>query len=279
MFIGWMRERDIEEFSIIAKAQGWITDIDELYKLYNRFPHLFYSARDGNIFAGAISGYLHENTAWIGNFLVKESYRKKGIGKRLFETLLTALKRERESIYLNSAKEMVEFYKSYGFEVQKEIGRFEYDSKQIAFKFNSSQAKELEKLSFGAIAKKIDLEVYKEERSSLLNEDIFHKTSLKFATANGFQHSRAYNSKNIFLGPWEVKAGAYMDAERLMRALLYYRGAKKIFADVPMVETITSLYKNYNFKQIDTTYQMVLGKKQNIKYEDIYAFATTGICG
>lgn len=276
----WLRRVDLEELERFEVDEGWIVDRFELEKILERFPYLCYGAYDGNIFVGAVIGYLHQRSGWISNFIVKPSYRNRGIGSRLFKTLFRAMKFERESIYLNSTESMERFYEKFGFKRTIEVGRFSL--KQMPkFKFNPSHMRYLERIDFDSIAKKIDSRIFREDRGAFLFEDMPHKNSLKLATENGFAHSKVVGVDSVvFLGPFEVKSGAYLDAEKLIRATLYFRGFKKVYADIPTKESdITSLFQNYNFEQVSKNYQMVYGEAESIKYSEIYSFASAGVCG
>lgn len=279
MDIYWLKEKYLDDIMLEGENEDWLVDRFELELILKSYPYLNYVMVDNGFFVGAIMGYKQDKTAWISNFLVKDSYRKNGYGKRLFETLLNALNQE-ESIYLNAEESMVSFYQKYGFKVVMPIVRMCYTQQEINFKFSTKDAQELEKTNLEANLYRLDKKVFKENREEFLNEITSHKTSLRLFSRNGFNHSRVINSKYVFLGPFEALDGAYLDLERLLRGVIFLRGTKKkIYVDVPEIENIISLYKSYNFEVVSKTYQMVLGTKINVAYENIFGFATTGTCG
>lgn len=278
--IRWLAAKDLDALAAMAIEEGWIVDLFELQKIRERFGHLFYGAYEEDRLIGAISGYLHDKSGWIGNFIVHADRRGEGVGRRLFETLLRAIRMERETIYLNAAPQVASFYQSYGFLRKTVIGRYVNAGSVPPFVFTNQHAKELQTVQPQAVIKELDFEAFGEDRMTFLTFDLPHKSSLVLTSENGFCHSRIVNSRSVFVGPWIVRSGAFLDAEKMMRGLLYFRGLKKIYADIPEeVEEIRSLYKSYRFEKVGETIQMCLGEPLEFKYDDIYAFASTGTCG
>jgi GNAT superfamily N-acetyltransferase len=279
MDIYWLKDSDLDEIVKEGEKENWLMDRFELEYIHSRYPELCYGIYDDSTLCGSIMGYRQERTAWISNFLIKENYRQQGFGRRLFETLLTALNRE-ESIYLNAEESAIKFYQRYGFRVVIPIVRMYYKQQEMKFKFSTKDAQELEKTNLAGNLYKLDRKVFKENRSEFLQDITSHKSSLKLYSKNGFNHSRVINSKYVFLGPFEALDGAYLDLEKLLRGVIFLRGMKKgIYVDVPDIDNITSLYKSYNFEVVSRTYQMVLGTRVNIAYDNIFGFSTTGTCG
>jgi len=119
---------------------------------------------------------------------------------------------------------------------------------------------------------------FEEDRSVLLSEDMVSKSSIYFATPNGFLHSPMVGGA-AFAGPFEVRSGAYLDAERMFREFLHFRGMKEIFVDAPKTNEILSFFIGYGFEEVSRTMQMVKGEDLMIGYENIYSFASAGSCG
>lgn len=277
--IHWFHEKDVSSLLALGKEEKWLMDEGEILHILHRFPTLCFGAYDGDFPVGFVTGYLHEKSAWIGNFVVKKDFRGKGIGTRLFETLLKVLGSERERVYLHAAPEAVKFYESYGFGSTVKVFRMQGGEGKPSFSFNEAKARALETAPYEPILGLLDTDSFGEDRSSLIFEDATAKSSLRMATRNGALHSRMIGSGAAFLGPWEVRAGAYMDAELLIRGLLFYRGSKKIYADVPQYGEILNLYEQYEFKKVGETVQMCLGEPLPFRAENIYAFASSGVCG
>jgi len=78
----------------------------------------------------------------------------------------------------------------------------------------------------------------------------------------------------VYLGPWQCRQGFEEEAEKMMQGVLYFRGLKKVLADVPMGNAkAVALYERYHFQQKGTFLHMVYGEPRNVKFENIYAFS------
>lgn len=65
---------------------------------------------------------------------------------------------------------------------------------------------------------------------------------------------------------------AFLDAEKLLRGVLYYRGLKKIYGYAPKnVKEIVDLYQSYKFKIIGDFKLMYLNNRPNIILDNLYA--------
>jgi len=273
--IVWFRHDFIAPFVAMAADEGWLIDEFELQQTINRFPTSSFALLVDGKFAGGITTYVHEKSAWIGNFLVFGEFRKKGYGKRLFETALKSLG-GKEPIYLNANPLLKKFYKNYGFKECIDVIRLK--SKKELLSRNFSGFGETEQKTFPQIGIKLDAEFFKEDRSVLLSEDFVSKSSIYFATANGFLHSRMVGG-SAFVGPFEVRSGAYLDAERMFREFLHFRGMKEIYIDAPKIDDILSFFIGYGFEEVGRTIQMAKGDDLKIEYENVYSFASAGSLG
>ena len=65
---------------------------------------------------------------------------------------------------------------------------------------------------------------------------------------------------------------AFLDAEKLLRGVLYYRGLKKIYGFAPIQEKeIVDLYQSYKFEINGDFKLMYLKDKPNIVLDNLYA--------
>lgn len=271
----WFRSDLIGAFVTEAQKEGWLIDEFELERTIARFPTSSFALLVDGKLAGGITIYFHEKTAWIGNFLVFAEYRKHGYGKRLFETALKELDGQK-SIYLNANPLLKKFYKSYGFTECVEVIRLKSKKELSSRAFTSFG--ETEQKTMPQIAPRLDSEFFCEDRSVYLMEDAPSKSSIYFATPNGFLHSRMIGGA-AFVGPFEVRSGAYLDAERMFREFLHFRGMKEIYLDVPKIDDILSFFIGYGFEESSRTMQMVKGEDMFVEYENIYAFSSAGSLG
>ena len=274
MFIGWLKFGDVATITKIAEEVGWLVDGYHLKLMMMHSPHLCYGAYYDGQLIGAIMAIEFEHTAQIKYFMMKPTYQKQGYGKRLFETLLGALKSDYQSVYLHVNPSLVPFFEQYGFEAKTEVGRFLNVGKVPPFNFTNAHAKELDGDNFENVISKIDFETFGENRMDFLLDEMERNSSLKFTQPNGFQHSSVVNARSVYLGPWQVRAGHKEEAEKMMRGVLYFRGLKKVFADVPMInDKAVELFKKYHFEKKVGFVHMCLGSTCDVKFENIYAFS------
>lgn len=273
MFIGWLKFTDVNELVTIANDVGWLADGYHIKLMIMHSPHLCYGAYEDGKLIGAIMAIEFEHSAQMKYFMVKPEYQKQGVGRRLATTLIEALKGYYRKIYVHVNPSLVPFFESFGFESQMEIGRFVNVGKVPPFHFTNAHAKELDSGNFDAIIKKIDYETFNENRMDFLLDEMDRHSSLKFALPNGFQHSSVVNSRQVYLGPWQVRRGFEEEAEKMMKGVLYFRGLKKVIADVPLEQAhVVDLYERYHFQNKQRFVHMSYGGS-DIRFENIYAFS------
>lgn len=278
MLIHWLKQESIDKYVGFAQSEGWIISDEEIKKTKSRFGHLCFGAYIDGEFVGGITGYLHQKTAWVGNFIVKREFRGRGIGKKLFETMLRALSCERDSIYLHADYGAVDFYKKFGFLAVGDTARLKFDLGEGGRK-EKSHLREYQVQNGLSIVCNFDRKFFLENRSEFLLEDMNSKSSLLLSCENGFCHSKAVG-KDIVIGAWEMLSGAYYDAERMLSTIVATRGQKSIYLDsISNNIDVVTLCQDYGFKQVGGSLIMVLGKKLDVKYDNIYAFASLGSKG
>jgi hypothetical protein len=60
----------------------------------------------------------------------------------------------------------------------------------------------------------------------------------------------------------------------MMRGVLYFRGLKKVVADVPLgAEHVVDLYNRYHFQNKQRCIHMSRGEGSDVRFENIYAFS------
>ena len=273
MFIGWLKFSDVNELVQISEEVGCLMDGYHVKLMIMKTPYLCYGAYDEGNLIGAIMAVNFEKSSMIKYFLVKKSYQKQGIGKRLFETLFRALQGDRPQINIHTTPELEPFFNRYGLNKQMDIGRFLNVGKVPPFNFTNAHAKELDSSDFESIVKKIDKQTFNENRLEFLFEEMDRNSSLKFTLPHGFQHSSVINSRYVHLGPWQVLEGYEEEAQKMMRGVLYFRGLKKIIADVPLgVDKVVKLYESYHFQKKQHLILMS-NMTSDVHFENIYAFS------
>lgn len=104
-------------FLEMARAEGWVADAWEFDFLLASFPAGCFTARDETgASAGFVTALRHDRSGWIGNLIVKEQARGKGIGARLFLRALAALQEAgAATIWLTASKAGQSLYERHGF--------------------------------------------------------------------------------------------------------------------------------------------------------------------
>lgn len=274
MFIGWLKYADVAELTKIADETGWLLDGYHVKLMMMHAPHLCYGAYEEGVLVGAVMAIEFETSAMIKYFMVKPSHQNLGIGRRLFTTLLGVLKEEHPSLYLHANPQLKSFFEGYGFKTVMEVGRYLNVGKVPPFSFTNAQAKELDSGNFDATIRRIDAETFGENRMDFMMDEMERNSSLKFALPNSFQHSSVINSRGVYLGPWQCREGFEEEAEKMMQGVLYFRGLKKVIADIPIGNTrAVELFEKYHFQQRGTFLHMTYGDVRNVKFENIYAFS------
>ena len=273
MFIGWLKFADVSELVKISETVGWLADGYHIKLMMMHSPHLCYGAYDNGKLIGAIMSIGFTETAQMKYFMVKPEYQRQGIGRRLFATLLGVLENDFRKIYLHANPSLVPFFESYGFEQNMEVGRFVNVGKVPPFNFTNAHAKELDGGNFESAIAAIDRETFGENRLDFLLDEMERTSSLKFTLPNGFQHSSVVNARHVYLGPWQVREGHEDEAEKMMKGVLYFRGLKKVIADIPLgVKPVVELYEKFHFQQKQKFVHMSKGGS-SVKFENIYAFS------
>jgi ribosomal protein S18 acetylase RimI-like enzyme len=274
VFIGWLKYADVAELTKIAEEVGWLLDGYHVKLMMMHSPHLCYGAYDEGVLVGAVMAVQFETSAMIKYFMVKPSHQKQGVGRRLFTTLFSALKEEHPSLYLHANPALEPFFSGYGFKSVMEVGRFLNVGKVPPFSFTNAQAKELDSGNFDAMIRRIDMETFGEDRMTFMLDEMERNSSLKFALPNSFQHSSVINARGVYLGPWQCRAGYEDEGEKMMQGVLYFRGLKKVFADVPLGNTnAVALFEKYHFQKKGAFIHMCYGEDRSVKFENIYAFS------
>ncbi len=274
MYIGWLKFVDVPELIKISEETGWLLDGYHVKLMMMHAPHLCYGAYDEGVLVGAVMAIEFESSAMIKYFMVKPTHQKQGIGRRLFNTLFGVLKDEHPSLYLHANPQLQNFFEQSGFKSVMEVGRYLNVGKVPPFSFTNAQAKELDGGNFDAMIRKLDFETFGEDRMGFMLDEMERNSSLKFALPNSFQHSSVINSRGVYLGPWQCREGFEDEAEKMMQGVLYFRGLKKVLADIPMGnEKAVRLFEDYHFQQKGTFIHMSYGEAHAVKFQNIYAFS------
>lgn len=268
MFVGYLRNSFEEELDDILNNDK-LFEIELLKNTYKTNPQYCFAAYKEDNIVAVISAYAFKKSIFINVISVLPKYED--ILLRVVKLLIINCKSL--NIFTLVNKNISSYFKELEFLKFSSFLRLSYGTQTVAFNFSTSIAKQVNSENYDEIAKKIDKEVFAEDREAYILKDATFCNSLKLSTQKGFLHSYVINKRYVRISPWLMSTQGQADAEKLLRAILYYRGLKNIFAYVPTdIKEIINLYKSYKFKQEAEYYLMYLGDKQDLKLEDLYAF-------
>lgn len=268
MFIGYLRN-DFEKSCEKLLGNSTLFDLQLLKQTYESFPQYCFAAYESENIVGVISAYAFEKHLYIN--VLEALDENEEILKRLLGLLIKNMNDTNlfclipHKIYKNIESE-------FSFEVHSDFIRYMHSGEAVAFNFSNSLARQVSSHDYEAICIDIDKKVFNQDRVSYISKDATFSNSLKLATQSGFLHSYVVNKRYIRISPWLMKPETFIEAEKLLRGVLYYRGLKKIYAFAPKgVEEICKLYESYKFKK-DGLYKLVyLGEKPNLTLDELYA--------
>lgn len=266
MFIGYLKN-GFEDCLEDLKAQNTLFDVSLLNQTYAVFPEYCFAAYEKSKIVGILSAYMFEKYLYINVLEAIESC--KDVLKRLVNLLIRNVP-EQNIVVLVSNETSLDL-KDLGFKDYCDVLRFMHTGEAVAFNFSNSTAKQVSGEAYDEVSKAIDKKVYHQDRENYLRRDCMFPNSLKLSTMHGFLHSYVVNKRYIRISPWLMDNEAFIDAEKLLRGVLYYRGLKKIYGYAPKDEKeIVELYQSYKFK-IDGNFKlMYLTHKPDIKLENLY---------
>ena len=107
---------DIGPFLRYASAEKWISTEWELKFLLDTFSEGCFACRAGGLPIAFVTSIKYDKSGWIGNLIVDESLRGKGIGSSLMERALEALRQAgAETVWLTASADGKPIYERLGF--------------------------------------------------------------------------------------------------------------------------------------------------------------------
>ncbi|RXJ99675.1 hypothetical protein CRU98_06515 [Arcobacter sp. CECT 8986] len=267
MFIGYLRNNFEDNISTLLESDE-LFELQLLKNTYNSYPQYCFAAYEKEEIIGVLCAYSFDNYIYIN--MLKTIDLNKDITRRLVSLLIKNI--EDENIYLLIEDSISKELEQLGFKKQCKFIRFVHTSEPVAFNFSNSIAKQISEQNYDEIATNLDKIIFEQNRQKYILKECMFESSLKLCTKESFMNSYAVNKKYIRISPWMIKKQSFLDAEKLLRGVLYYRGLKKIFAYAyGEDEDILQLYENYKFKKDKDFSFMYLKEEPNIKFENLYA--------
>lgn len=270
MFVGWIRQDSFHD-DLELFAQDKIIDRNLVTNTVMQYPLLCYGAYSEEKLHAFITAYEFDDSILINNFFYFDD-----IDKNILQRLITLMKKNlyesNKPIIVLSRDNEKEFFEQMEFKNYAPFNKAVYKGASKAFNFSNATAKSITNEHFLPYVKHMDQLTYSSDRSEYLMHTQFKSSSLLLSTPNAYQHSYAIAHNLIKISPWLNQDGAYDDAQKLIRGVIYHRGLKRIVAFVPAdVKEIVELYESYGFEMVDELTLMYANQKPQLDIEKIYA--------
>ena len=267
MFVGYLRNDFLQDITDIVDSDK-LFELELLKQTYSVFPQYCFAAYEDGKIVAVVSAYEFHKHIFINVINALKAHEE--ILTRLLKLLIQNT--PSMNIFVLIDRKMKHFVEAFNFQEHSMFVRFMHSGEAVPFNFSNSIAKQVNGENYEDVSKRIDKEVFLDDREEYIKKDCSFSNSLKLSTQTGFLHSYVVNKRYIRLSPWLMQSESYLDAEKLLRGVLYYRGLKKIFGFAPKdVKEITELYESYKFKKDGTYSLMYLGEKPELKLENMYA--------
>ena len=270
MFVGWIRQKtfedDIQNFSVER-----IIDKNLVINTIKKDPSLCYGVYEEDKLLAFITAYEFDKMILINNFFYLENIDL-SVRERLIKLLMSNIDQDEKSIVVLSRIEEQELFQGQQFIQYAPFKKMVYTGASKAFSFSNTTAKSISNEHFIPMVTKMDEITFQEDRTAYLLHAQYKSSSLVLSCSNGYQHSYAIAQNLIKISPWINQNGAYDDAQKLIRGVIYHRGLKRIVAFAPVIEEIQELYNSYGFQSVDDFMLMYANQKPQIDLEKVYAF-------
>lgn len=268
MFVGWIRKDSFKE-DLETLSAKLLLDINAILKAFEVDQSMCYGIYEKDHIVGILSAVELEKTILINNFAylshINKNYRER-ILYLFFKNLRT-----HKTVMILAKSDEIDVLKNFDF---IEYGKFLKATYKggATFNFTNAMGKSLVNENYLQILEKVDFVAYDEDRIDFIQNNA-KSSSLILSSKFGYQHSYAIDKAIIKISPWIIDSGAYDDAEKMLRGVIYHRGLKILIAFIPAeVEEIQELYENYNFKFEKGYSLMYKNQKPNINLEMVYGF-------
>ncbi len=265
---------DIQRFLDVAETEAWLVDRWELDFLLDAFPQGCLVVRgDSGRGLGFVTALRHSDSGWIGNLIVEQHARSRGIGKTLFQAALQALQDDGvRTVWLTASESGMPLYKKFGFRRVDTIHRwFGTGRRSPAIKEEGVPAD-----GAAALDRTLDVRGWGDCRDSLLN--IVRERGRLVTDTSGFLVVQPCSSGRQ-IGPFAATGGVAAESV-FQKALRSVSASDRIFLDVPASNrSAARLLKRRGFQIAGSTELMYAGARPDYHPELIYALATMGSCG
>lgn len=274
MTIQPFRKEDRETFLELACAEGWVAEAWEFDFLLSVFPEGCFSAREEtNNAVGFVTSLLHERSGWIGNLIVADGRRGKGVGEALFVTALEALQAAgAETVWLTASKMGKALYEKHGFAAIDAIFRWTGFGRERHEAHDTEGDSSITPSSVSGI----DNQAWGDRRDALLATTVSRGRLL--IAESGFLVIQPCGNTMQF-GPFSALDRSA--AEHIFDlALRTVPPGTKVYLDAPASNlSATRLFNRRGMRIAGANELMYAGVKPAYRPDFLYGLATMGSCG
>ncbi len=259
---------DIAVFLQVAAAEGWISSEWELKFLLHNFPAGCFVFREGNDPVAFVTSIKYDKSGWIGNLIVKETLRGRGLGTALMKKALDALwSAGTETVWLTASVAGRPVYERLGFVEMDVINRWKGKGGGCADLICGVSAEE---------ARTLDGICWGDSRAALV--DAVRMRGEMLGIRDGFiiiQDCGEFRQ----VGPWAC-TGKKIAPLLFDMALSFVGKSTELVVDTPgkNIEA-DALLASRDFKCIGRTCLMFTGAEPEYKPGRIYALGSMGSMG
>jgi ribosomal protein S18 acetylase RimI-like enzyme len=274
MTIEPFRPDDIAVFLRMAAAECWLAEPWEFAFLLAEFPEGCLCVRDGEGRGIAfVTSLRHEESGWIGNLIVSEGFRGKGIGEALFREALQALHAAGVgTFWLTASKAGKTLYEKYGFSSLDAVVRWSGAGRRRHAGHMRSTYRDDSSISVSCI----DRQAWGDRRDALL------------AVTTGRGRLLLEESAFMVVQPCgaDIQFGPFSALDSSSANYLYNAALgsvpreTRVHIDAPLSNrSAVRLFSRRGMRISGSTELMYAGVKPDYRPEMLYGLATMGSCG
>ncbi len=274
MIIEPFRANDIAPFLKLATAEGWVAEPWEFEFLLGEFPQGCFAARGDD---GETTGYVTSlcllRSGWVGNLIVAQQFRARGIGKALLRKALEALHTAgAQTIWLTASKPGTPLYEKHGFKRVDTIIRWIGTGRQR----HGVHLGKSKRDALAVSSHDLDFRAWGDHREVLL-EATAHRGQL-LQNESGFIVRQPCGNAVQF-GPFSSSntTGAVRLFDEAVGAVAV---GTKIFLDAPLSNrAAVRILSRRGMHICGSNELMYVGTRPDYRADMLYGLATMGSCG